>query len=83
MFSNVLQKVSRQLAYNSSGNGRFSEALQYKTARYMGYDWGHDTIQDQEERKRRVEASKVTVCFNRTYAKDIAGFYEDGAITCI
>ena len=49
MFSNVLQKVSRPLAYNSTGNGRLSEALQYKTARYLGYDWGHDTIQEQEE----------------------------------
>ena len=61
MFSNVLQKVPRQLAYNSSGNGRFSEAFQYKTARYIGYDWGHDTIQDQEERKRKNEASKVSI----------------------
>ena len=59
MNSKILPKISRYLALNSSGNGNLSDVYLRKYVRHMGYEWGHDTIQDRERRQREIEHNKV------------------------
>ena len=59
MNSKVLPKISRYLALNSSGNGNLSDVYLRKYVRHIGYEWGHDTIQDKEARQREIAQNRV------------------------
>ena len=59
MNSKILPKFSRYLALNSSGNANLSDIYFRKYVRHMGYDLGHETIQDKEAKRREITQNKV------------------------
>ena len=59
MNSKILPKISRYLALNSSGNATLSDVYLHKYVRHMGYDWGHETVQDKEAKRRQIAQNKV------------------------
>ena len=63
MNSKIFQTTSRNLALNSSRSGHLSNFHIPSIIRRLGYDWGHETVEEKEAKHRKAEQMRVNKIF--------------------